>query len=48
MDLIPVPEWSEKQMSEFFELTMKQALSYGLTSIHDAMTKPEQVEFFKK
>ncbi|KAF5314329.1 hypothetical protein D9619_011773 [Psilocybe cf. subviscida] len=48
MDLVPTPEWSDKQLSEFFELTMKQALSYGLTSIHDAMTQPGQVEFFKK
>ena len=39
MDLIPTPEWSDKQMSEYFELTMKQALSYGLTSIHDPMAR---------
>ncbi|KJA17164.1 hypothetical protein HYPSUDRAFT_46693 [Hypholoma sublateritium FD-334 SS-4] len=48
MDLIPIPPWSEKQITEFFDMTMKQALSYGLTSIHDADTKPAHIAFFQK
>lgn len=35
-------------MTEFFETTIKEALSYGLTSIHDADTKPVHIDFFRK
>ncbi|KAJ3503012.1 hypothetical protein NLJ89_g8625 [Agrocybe chaxingu] len=48
MGLIPTPPWGEAQISDFFDLTIKQALSYGLTSIHDAHTKLEHVKFFQK
>lgn len=48
MNLIPIPSWSEKQITEFFDMTMKQALSFGLTSIHDADTKPAHIAFFQK
>jgi len=47
-NLIPVPEWSQETISRFFEVTIKEALSYGLTSIHDADTKINQIKFFKK
>lgn len=48
MELINMPPWSEERVQEFFELTIKQALSYGLTSIHDADTKLDHIHFFKK
>ncbi|CAA7262098.1 unnamed protein product [Cyclocybe aegerita] len=48
MGLIPTPPWGEAQISDFFNLTIKQALSYGLTSIHDADTKLEHIKFFQK
>jgi hypothetical protein len=48
MSLIPVPAWSESQVAGFFEATIKEALSFGLTSIHDADTRLEHIEFFKK
>ncbi|KDR78374.1 hypothetical protein GALMADRAFT_1317728 [Galerina marginata CBS 339.88] len=48
MNLVPIPPWSEMQMSEFFDVTMKEALSYGLTSIHDADTNPDRIKFFRK
>jgi predicted amidohydrolase YtcJ len=48
MSLIPIPPWSEKQITEFFDQTMEEALSYGLTSIHDADTKPDIIKFFQK
>ncbi|KAF8154107.1 amidohydrolase family-domain-containing protein [Crassisporium funariophilum] len=48
MNLIPIPVWTEKTISEFFDLTIKEALSYGLTSIHDADTKPHHIQFFQK
>ena len=47
-NLIPFPEWSEETISRYYELTIKEALSYGLTSIHDADTKVNQIKFFKK
>lgn len=48
MDLLPIPEWSEAQISDFYDLTIKEALSYGLTSIHDADTKLPHIKFFQK
>ncbi|KAF9478553.1 hypothetical protein BDN70DRAFT_879782 [Pholiota conissans] len=48
MNLIPIPPWSEKQITEFFDQTMNEALSYGLTSIHDADTKPDIIKFYQK
>ncbi|KAG6853611.1 hypothetical protein C0991_002835 [Blastosporella zonata] len=48
MALIPTPEWSEERTNQFFETTIKDALAHGLTSIHDAMSSPEQIQFFKK
>lgn len=47
-NLIPIPEWSEETISRYYDLTIKEALSYGLTSIHDADTKVNQINFFKK
>ena len=47
-NLIPTPEWSEETISRYFEVTIKEALSYGLTSIHDADTRVPQIKFFKK
>ncbi|KAG7087462.1 hypothetical protein E1B28_013428 [Marasmius oreades] len=46
--LIPAPEWTESQLSEYFDATMKAALSFGLTSIHDADTLPQMRKFFIK
>ncbi|KAF8627591.1 hypothetical protein AX17_006164 [Amanita inopinata Kibby_2008] len=48
MDLVPAPTWTEERMSAYFETTMKEALSSGLTYIQDAMTLLEHIEFFKK
>jgi len=48
VNLIPVPAWSESQVAAFFDSTIKEALSFGLTSIHDADTELDHIEFFKK
>ena len=48
MDLIPHPPWSAKQMSQYYDRAMTDALKYGLTSIHDALVYPKAIEFFKK
>ena len=48
MNLIPAPEWSEKQIGEYFERTVKLALGYGLTTIHDADTNHRFVKFYKR
>ncbi|KAE9403745.1 hypothetical protein BT96DRAFT_964408 [Gymnopus androsaceus JB14] len=47
MTLIPRPEWTDKQLAQFFDATMKSALSYGLTSIHDADSSPRMINFMK-
>ncbi|KAJ3711845.1 amidohydrolase family-domain-containing protein [Lentinula guzmanii] len=47
MSLIPAPEWTDEQMAVFFDTTMKVALSYGLTSIHDAGSSPMMIQFMK-
>lgn len=57
LSLIPLPPWSSSQLTEYFDRTMKDALSVGLTSIHDAdagsgggregnVTVREGIEFF--
>lgn len=48
MNLIPIPHWTERQISDFFDSTIKEALSRGLTSIHDADSKLDHLAFFKK
>ena len=48
MGLVPIPAWTEAQMAEYFDTAMRDALSVGLTSIHDAWTSPEAIQFFKK
>jgi predicted amidohydrolase YtcJ len=48
MQLIPTPPWSEEQMSGYFETAMADALSHGLTSIHDAAALPHYIKFFRK
>ena len=48
MNLIPRPHWTENQISDFFDTTIKEALSRGLTSIHDADSNLDHLAFFKK
>jgi predicted amidohydrolase YtcJ len=48
MDLVPIPESTEAQMTRYFETVVHDALSVGLTSIHDAFSTPDMITFFKK
>jgi len=48
MELIKVPSWTQTQMLEYFAKAVKDAHAYGLTSIHDAMSTPENIAFFKE
>ncbi|KAH8112103.1 amidohydrolase family-domain-containing protein [Phellopilus nigrolimitatus] len=48
MALIKPPAWTEKEMLEYYLTAVKEALSYGLTSIHDAATLPDMISFLKK
>ncbi|KAK0497638.1 amidohydrolase 3 [Armillaria luteobubalina] len=45
MSIVPHPKYTEAELSNFFGITMKMALQYGLTSVHDAATEPEVIEF---
>jgi predicted amidohydrolase YtcJ len=48
MDLIPKPPMSEESARDYFDVAMEDALAHGLTSIHDADSRPEAVSLFKK
>jgi hypothetical protein len=48
MALIPRPKWTNDTMKRYFATTMKDALAHGLTSIHDAGTYPDHIQFFKR
>ncbi|KIN96284.1 hypothetical protein M404DRAFT_16921 [Pisolithus tinctorius Marx 270] len=48
MSLIPLPPPSEADMQRYFERTVKDALAVGLTSIHDAATEPDAIEFYRQ
>ncbi|KIL68929.1 hypothetical protein M378DRAFT_158071 [Amanita muscaria Koide BX008] len=45
--LVDQPEPSHSDILRQFNLAMKDALSLGLTSIHDAGLKPESLQFFE-
>jgi predicted amidohydrolase YtcJ len=46
--LIPRPPWSVDQMVEFYQKTVTDVLSLGLTAIHDAATTEPVIELYKK
>ncbi|OJT12330.1 hypothetical protein TRAPUB_11105 [Trametes pubescens] len=48
MSLVPIPKWSEWQMRDYAERTVKDALAVGLTSVHDAATSLQEFELFKQ
>ena len=48
MDLVSPPAWTDGQMIEYYHSAISEALSYGLTSIHDAWSSPQAVRFFKR
>ncbi|KAF8520380.1 amidohydrolase family-domain-containing protein [Hysterangium stoloniferum] len=48
MNLIHPPPWSYNHMMEYFTATVQDALSHGLTSLHDAGSTPLAAEFFQK
>jgi hypothetical protein len=48
MDLIDKPMPTEVETLQWFETTMRDALRFGLTSIHDAASFPNDIAFFKR
>lgn len=48
MKLIPAPAWTNEQMEGYFKQTMEEALSNGLTSIHDAASEVSHIHFLKR
>lgn len=48
MSLIPSRPFDEARAMEFFTRTVTDALAVGLTSVHDAMSLPEEINFYKK
>jgi hypothetical protein len=47
MTLIPTPPWTPEQYNDFFHTAVAEALKFGLTSVHDAFTDPDAIQFFK-
>lgn len=48
MALIKLPEWTEKMLLQYYATAVLEALSFGLTSIHDAATDLLMIKFLKK
>ncbi|KAG2128616.1 amidohydrolase family-domain-containing protein [Suillus bovinus] len=47
-DLVEIPAPTEQDLLRRFNTAVNDALSYGLTSIHDAGLKPISLEFFRR
>ena len=47
-DLIKKPALTDDDLMKLFNRTMQDAMSVGLTSIHDAGLDPMSLEFFKR
>lgn len=45
--LVKVPPPTHRDLEKRFQLVVRQAVSHGLTSIHDAGFDPSSLEFFK-
>ncbi|KAI0066150.1 hypothetical protein BV25DRAFT_1912937 [Artomyces pyxidatus] len=45
--LVTVPAPTQKDLEKLFQLTVDDAISHGLTSIHDAGFDPKSLQFFK-
>ena len=48
MSLVSLPRRSRKETLQYYDRTIRDALAVGLTSIHDASTDPDAVEFYKE
>ncbi|KAG1777861.1 amidohydrolase family-domain-containing protein [Suillus placidus] len=48
MDLIPSQPFSEGRAMEYFTRATSDALAVGLTSVHDAFSVLEEIQFYKK
>ncbi|KAI0036858.1 amidohydrolase family-domain-containing protein [Vararia minispora EC-137] len=46
--LVPIPPPTQKDLEKQFSLVVDDALSHGLTSIHDAGFDPKSLEFYKR
>ncbi|KAG8797564.1 hypothetical protein FRC17_007705, partial [Serendipita sp. 399] len=46
--LVPRPDWSESQMREYFQRGTKDLLEWGVTAVHDAMSRDVAVKFYQK
>jgi predicted amidohydrolase YtcJ len=48
MDLVPIPEKTPAQVSEYIKTTIRDALEVGLTNIHDADGVDKYIDFYKE
>ena len=47
-DLIPIPPPTEEVLLRRWDPVVKDAHAVGLTAVHDALLKPDMIEFFHK
>lgn len=47
-DLVAQPVLTEDDLMKRFKIAVRDALSFGLTSVHDAGLDPVSLEFFKR
>lgn len=47
-DVIARPVPAEEDLEQRFLTTVRDALSHGLTSLHDAGFKPDSLKFFQR
>ena len=45
--LVPLPPPTQRDLEKQFKLVVDDALSHGLTSVHDAGFDPKSLQFFK-
>lgn len=48
MSLVHAPAWSFEKRSSYLETATRDALKYGLTSVHDAGATPDFIEVFQR
>jgi len=47
-DLVKQPTLTKSDLLERFQITVRDALANGLTSVHDAGLDPASLEFFRR
>ena len=47
-NLIAYPAYTDEDLLKKFSYTANDALSYGITTVHDAKLDPKEIDFFRR